>query len=389
MKKLFSLIFVLFISIISAQNSNEILVLSAVVKDQVIPNAQVIFQKNGETSVPKLTNSQGKVTIPAEYQDDSNLTIIIKKEGYSTLVSKCRCGGLTYAISPYMEELDGMRIVLSWDEQPLDIDSHLSYQWGYVCYYQKDAVNANLDVDHTDSFGPETITITKKLEGKKYVYAVHNFSNKDNNNDSNLSNISNAKVYVYIGNTLIKTYYVPQGKNGTVWIPFIIDETGNIVDVGDFKNASSWEGVQSILRTYRYDGNYLQNITESDKENAISLNKKGENKYHSGDIEGSIYLYQQAIELNPRNGQFYSNLGLSFQKSGREAEALWANKKAIEFATGTNGKTVKASSYYNIAKIYENNSEWRNALQYYKLAKQNKVNPVYDKAIARVTAKIR
>ncbi len=389
MKKLFSLIFVLFISIISAQNSNEILVLSAVVKDQVIPNAQVIFQKNGETSVPKLTNSQGKVTIPAEYQDDSNLTIIIKKEGYSTLVSKCRCGGLTYAISPYMEELDGMRIVLSWDEQPLDIDSHLSYQGGYVCYYQKDAVNANLDVDDTDSFGPETITITKKLEGKKYVYAVHNFSNKDNNNDSNLSNISNAKVYVYIGNTLIKTYYVPQGKNGTVWIPFIIDETGNIVDVGDFKNASSWEGVQSILRTYRYDGNYLQNITESDKENAISLNKKGENKYHSGDIEGSIYLYQQAIELNPRNGQFYSNLGLSFQKSGREAEALWANKKAIEFATGTNGKTVKASSYYNIAKIYENNSEWRNALQYYKLAKQNKVNPVYDKAIARVTAKIR
>jgi len=389
MKKLFSLIFVLFISIISAQNSNEILVLSAVVKDQVIPNAQVIFQKNGETSVPKLTNSQGKVTIPAEYQDDSNLTIIIKKEGYSTLVSKCRCGGLTYAISPYMEELDGMRIVLSWDEQPLDIDSHLSYQGGYVCYYQKDAVNANLDVDDTDSFGPETITITKKLEGKKYVYAVHDFSDKDESNNSNLSNISNAKVYIYIGNTLIKTYYVPQGKNGTVWIPFIIDETGNIVDVGDFKNASSWEGVQSILRTYRYDGNYLQNITESDKENAISLNKKGEKKYHNGDIEGSIYLYQQAIELNPRNGQFYSNLGLSFQKSGREAEALWANKKAIEFATGTNGKTVKASSYYNIAKIYENNSEWRNALQYYKLAKQNKVNPVYDKAIARVTAKIR
>lgn len=379
----------LFTTTVFAQNSNEILVLSAVVKDKVIPNAQVIFQKNGETSVPKYTNEQGKVTIPFEYQDDSNLTIIIKKEGYSTLVSKCKCGGLTYAISPYMEELDGMRIVLSWGQQPYDVDSHLSYQGGYVCYYQKDAVNANLDVDDTDSYGPETITITKKLEGKKYVYAVHNFSDKDENNNSNLSNISNAKVYVYIGNTLIKTYYVPQGKRGTVWIPFIIDETGNIVDVGDFKSANSWEGVRSILREYRYDGTNNQNITETDKELALKLNKRGENAYHAGDLEASINYYQQAIELNPRNGQFYSNLGLSFQKYDREAEALWANRKAIEFASGTNANTIKASSYYNIAKIYEGNAQWRDALKYYKLAKQNKANPVYDKAITRVSAKIR
>lgn len=389
MKKIFLLVVLLCTVISNAQNSNEILVLSAVVKDKVIPNAQVIFQKNGETSVPTFTNQAGKVIIPSEYQDDPNLTIIIKKEGYSTLVSKCKCGGLTYAISPYMEELDGMRIVLSWDQEPLDVDSHLSYQGGYVCYYQKDAINANLDVDDTDSFGPETITITKKFEGKKYVYAVHNFSDKDSYNNANLSNISNAKVYVYIGNTLIRTYYVPKRKNGTVWIPFIIDETGNIVDVGDFKNADSWEGVQSILREYRYDGTNNQNITESDKEIALQLNKRGENAYHAGSVESSINYYQQAIELNPRNGQFYSNLGLSFQKNGNEAEALWANRKAIEFASGTNAKTIKASSYYNIAKIYESNAQWTNALQYYKLAKQNKANPVYDKAIARVSSKIR
>ena len=207
--------------------------------------------------------------------------------------------------------------------------------------------------------------------------------------DNRLSRISNAKVYVYIGNSLIKTYYVPQGKTGTVWIPFIIDETGNIVDVGDFKNSNSWEGVQSILRAYRFDGNYEENITDTDKELALQVNKKGEAAYHAGNLESSIYFYQQAIELNPRNGQFYSNLGLSFQKNSNEAEALWANRKAIEFASGTNAKTVKASSYYNIAKIYESNSQWNNALQYYKLAKQNKANPVYDKAILRVSSKIR
>jgi tetratricopeptide (TPR) repeat protein len=390
MKKSILVLVLLFCNLfIYAQSSSEVLVLSAVIKDKVIANAQVIFQKNGQTSVPKFTNASGKVNIPEEYQDDPNLTVIIKKEGYSTLVSKCPCGGLTYAISPFMNELDGMRIVLNWGKSPLDIDSHLSYQGGYVCYYQKDASQANLDVDDTDSYGPETITITKKIDGKKYVYAVHDFSDRDLSNNSNLSNISKAKVFVYIGNTLIKTYAVPTQRKGNVWIPFTIDENGNLVDVGDFKNASSWEGVRAILRDYRFDNVANTVITTNDKNESVSINKKGEQAYHSGDIEGSINFYQQAIDLDPKNGQAYSNLGLAFQKLNREAEALWANRKAIDLAEGNNANIVKASSFYNIAKIYEKKGQWSEALQNYKSAKQNNNNPAYDKGIARVTPKIR
>lgn len=371
-----------------AQSSKEILVLSAVVKDKVISGAQVIFQKNGEQSIPLVTNQNGKVTIPAEYQDENNLIIIIKKEGYSTLVSKCPCGGLTYAISPVMEELDGMRIVLNWGSSPDDLDSHLSYEGGYVCYYQKDASQANLDVDDTDSYGPETITITKKIQGKKYVYAVHNFSDKDNNNNNRLSAVSRAKVYVYIGNTLIRTFTPPANTKGTVWIPFVIDENGNLIDVGDFKNASSWEGVRSILRDYRFDSNSFS-VDAASAQESSRLNKLGEKAYHNNNLESSVSYYQQAIELNPRNGQAYSNLGLSFQKMEYEAEALWANRKAIDLAQGDRANIIKASSYYNIAKIYESKGQWNNALQNYKSAKQNNANPVYDKAITRVSAKIR
>ena len=371
-----------------AQSSKEILVLSAVVKDKVIPGAQIIFQKNGEQSIPLVTNQSGKVTIPAEYQDENNLTIIIKKEGYSTLVSKCPCGGLTYAISPVMEELDGMRIVLSWGSSPEDLDSHLSYEGGYVCYYQKDASQANLDVDDTDSYGPETITITKKIQGKKYVYAVHNFSDKDNGNNNRLSTISRAKVYVYIGNTLVRTFTPPVNTKGTVWIPFLIDENGNLVDVGDFKNASSWEGVRSILRDYRFDaGNFV--VDQANAQESARLNQLGEKAYHNNNLERSVYFYQQAIELNPRNGQAYSNLGLSFQKMEYEAEALWANRKAIDLAEGQRANVIKASSYYNIAKIYENKGQWNNALNNFKLAKQHNQNPAYDKGILRMSAKIR
>lgn len=385
-------LFTLFLTILSitiyAQSSSEVLVLSAIVKDKVIPNAEVIFQKNGEASITKYTNTSGKVTIPSKYVNDAEVVMIIKKQGYSSLVTKCLCNGLTYAISPTMQELDGMRIVLSWDNSPQDIDSHLSYAGGYVCYHKKEASQANLDVDDTDGYGPETITITRKEQGKKYVYAVHNYSDRELTNNSNLSNISRAKVFIYIGDTLIKTYIMPRGKKGTIWIPFLIDEMGNIVTVGDFKNASTWEGVRTILRNYRFDGDNSV-VSSSDRKESIKVNRKGEQEYHAGNLETAVSLYQNAIELNHRNGQAYSNLGLAFQKLNKEAEALWANRKAIDLANGSKAHVVRASSYYNIARIYEKKEQWQDALQNFKYAKQNRAHSAYDRGIARMTAKLR
>lgn len=388
MKKLLILSLLFFNTLLFAQSSTEILVLSAVIKDKAIEGAKVIFQKNGETSVTQYTDSNGKVTIPIEYRNDKNVLVIIKKQGYSALVTKCLCDGLTYAISPTMYELDGMRIVLNWNNSPQDIDSHLSYEGGYVCYHDKDASQANLDVDDTDGYGPETITITKKEHGKKYVYAVHNYSDRNSINNGNISNISGAKVFIYIGNTLIKTYEIPREKKGTVWIPFLIDEMGNIVNVGDFKNATTWEGVRSILRNYRFDGDNSV-VSDSDKSESIKINRKGEQEYHSGNLESAVYLYQSAIELNNKNGQAYSNLGLAFQKMNREAEALWANRKAIDLAHGSNAHVVRASSYYNIAKIYEKKGQWADALQNFKNAKQNREHRAYNEGIERMSTKLR
>ncbi len=386
MKKIL-LLFVFWQSFIFAQKNNELLVLSAVVKDKVIPNAQIIFQKNGETSETVNTDASGKAVIPPQFVDANNeITLIIKKEGYSTLVTKGPFGGLTYALSPVMEDLDGMRIVLSWGKSPSDLDSHLSYPNNHICYYHKEGTNANLDVDDTDSFGPETITIEKRAQNQKYIYAVHDYSDKNRMDNDNLSNISNAKVYVYIGNTLIKSYDVPKYKKGTVWVVFMIDESGNIIDINNFENSTSWEGVRSLLSNYRYSSTPSNSITENNRQTAFDINKQGENLYHSGRIEQAVNYYQQALEYNPFDGQIYSNLGLAFSKIGRNAEAIWANREAIKFATDN---TVKANSYYNIAKIYENSGQYSDALYYYGLAKENKENPVYDKAILRVKSKMR
>lgn len=41
---------------------------------------------------------------------------------------------MTYAISPVMTSLDGMRVVLSWGEKPFDLDSHLIFPGGHIYF---------------------------------------------------------------------------------------------------------------------------------------------------------------------------------------------------------------------------------------------------------------
>ncbi|MES2734619.1 MAG: tetratricopeptide repeat protein [Bacteroidota bacterium] len=376
-----------------AQQKTEIQVLSATIKDKVIPQAQVIFQKNGETSVTATTDSQGKISIPSPFGgvDDNNVTLIIKKEGYSSLVTKGPCNGLTYALSPTMKTLDGLRIVLNWSHDPQDVDSHLSYPGNHICYYHKTGSMANLDVDDTNGYGPETVTIEKKAQGQKYIYAVHDYTDKDQANTTNLSRMSGAKVFVYVGNTLIKTYLVPKANQpGNIWVVFMIDENGSFVDINQFSSANTWEGVRTKLEAMRGQNNASGEpvISQEGIAKSAQLNRKGEETYRAGNLESSVEYYQQAIELDPNNGQAYSNLGLSFQKLNRVAESIWANRKAIALAHGPQVNTIQASSYFNIAKIYENQSQWADALQNFNWAKEHKEHSAYDNGIKRMKEKL-
>src|SRR5438105_1549492 len=138
-KKIYFIVLILCTNVLVAfSQKTEIQVLSATVKDKVIDGAEVIFQKNGETSLTAITDMKGKISIPTPFgTDDASVTILIKKDGYSTLITKGPCNGLTYAISPVMTQLDGLRIVLNWGRDPQDIDSHLSYPGNHICFYHK------------------------------------------------------------------------------------------------------------------------------------------------------------------------------------------------------------------------------------------------------------
>lgn len=115
-------------------------ILSATVKDKRIEGASMTLQRNGAQSVSGTTNASGSVNLGSTFADDQDALLIVKKEGYSNLVVKCLCAGMTYAISPVMTSLDGMRVVLSWGEKPFDLDSHLIFPGGHIYFDSKEGL---------------------------------------------------------------------------------------------------------------------------------------------------------------------------------------------------------------------------------------------------------
>lgn len=377
-------------SFVGYAESKSVEVLSAVVKDQKIPGAQVVIQRNGEQSISSLSDDSGNAQIGNNASDTNDSLIIIKKSGYSTLVAKCPCSGMSYALSPTMKGLDSMRVVLGWGSSPTDLDSHMVYPGNHIFFNHKLGDNGNLDVDDTDSFGPETITLTRRENGKPYIYAVHDFSDKHEPETNNLSR-SDAKVFVYIGDSLVRTYYVPKDQSGNLWTVFKINENGAIEDINSIKGVSVYGGdIDNVLSTLLKSNATLPHQNWDAEQINISnmLNLKGEESYRREQYEEAISLFTNSINNYSENGKAYGNLGLVYQKVGRTAEAIWANRKAIVLASGKNASTIRVGANYNIGKIYEGEGQYNEALNYYKAAKNEKQNPVYDNAILRVSSKV-
>ncbi|HCT6130036.1 TPA: tetratricopeptide repeat protein [Escherichia coli] len=370
-------------------------ILSATVKDKRIEGASVTLQRNGAQSVSGITNTSGSISLGTSFADNKDALLIVKKEGYSNLVVKCPCAGMTYAISPVMTNLDGMRVVLSWGEKPFDLDSHLIFPGGHIYFDSKEGTDANLDVDDTDSYGPETVTISKKHFGESYIYAVQDYSNKGLPNSNYLS-ASKAKVFVYVGSSLVRSYSVPAGKRGNIWTVFKLNPNGEFEDINSVTSAN-FNGTTLDVRDL---ATVIMPATDSsapaspamqnsgDTQLARKYNREGEAVYKTGQLEQAIQLFQQATELDGNYGQAFSNLGLAYQKNGNIAEAIWANRKAISLASGVNAATTRANSYYNIAKIYETSGQNAEAWQHYQLAYTEKNKPSYEEAIARVKTKM-
>jgi hypothetical protein len=167
------------------------------------------YQGNGGVEIPKMKEGSYVLHISANqyYDKEHNITIKSGEDKNERVY-----------LTPKVAK--GARIVLEWGSTPSDLDSHLlvpprQSKKDHVYYQVKGFPNkhpfAQLDVDDTSSFGPETITIFKPL-ADVYRYAVHNYSGSPS------ITTSQARVSIYDKTDQIRTFQIPTSGEGLWWL---------------------------------------------------------------------------------------------------------------------------------------------------------------------------
>lgn len=119
------------------------------------------------------------------------------------------------------------RIVLTWDADPGDLDSHITGPDGqggtFHVYFSNTGSRdtspfTSLDVDVTTGFGPETVTIWQQFSGT-YCYSVDVFSGTGD------ISTSGATVEVFQGGSRVAAFQAPSTA-GTLWTVFSLDSGG-------------------------------------------------------------------------------------------------------------------------------------------------------------------
>lgn len=197
--------------------------------------ATVTTGSNGSYTTPALEAGNYTVQVLDERVDDSGIhyldgVFIIKILGNQ--LTPNQNGNVTSSL-----QANQLRIVLRWGLNPNDLDSHLvgptasggqfhTYFSSQDYYDESGTLTANLDLDDTDSYGPETTTVYEMTDGV-YTFMVHDYTNRDRSTSTALGN-SGAYVEVYLGTEPIPyTIYVPTG-DGTLWTVFSYDSNTGI-----------------------------------------------------------------------------------------------------------------------------------------------------------------
>ena len=198
--------------------------------------------KTGIVLEETTSNSRGEYLF--EELKTGYYTIEVVKDGYITNhINVIAVGGREVikqvTLSPVLAEGE-IRIVLEWGPIPTDLDSHLMgpnnsngdfhVYYGNKSYIDNNQIHAELDLDDTSSYGPETITIHNIKDGL-YRYSVEDYSNRGNTLSTYLSN-SGAKVKVFSKGGY-REFNVPNNNQGTIWNVFNL-ENGDIKPVNTF-----------------------------------------------------------------------------------------------------------------------------------------------------------
>ncbi|MCX6646594.1 MAG: carboxypeptidase regulatory-like domain-containing protein [bacterium] len=195
---------------------------------------------NNTSGAPLLTTSSNPSGDYFFYDvDPGTYTIKALKDGYNSnytngAVVSNETMVYDVTLSPILADGE-IRIILTWAENPVDLDSHLKLivddvLW-HVYFVDMGSLTempyAQLDVDDVTSYGPETTTISQ-IFPTRYKFFVHHWAGS-----GSISTTSNAVVKVYNQYGQIAEYHAPNtGEPGLWWEVFDYDgTTGVITDI--------------------------------------------------------------------------------------------------------------------------------------------------------------
>lgn len=365
----------------AAPPADGVTVLSATIADQRIEGARVELRREGRDALSASSDAHGRAALDPDALHDPSARLSIRKPGYAELLAQCPCAGDSYALSPALASLDGLRVVLSWDAPGVDLDAHLSFPGNHVYFQRPRGADARLDQDSADRRRPETVTIARRRPGEAYTYAVHDYGHRQRPEADALAR-SGARAYVYVGQSLVRTYAVPT-QPGNLRTVFRVDGEGRFEEID--RIAASRAGAEALGAMLERASGQAAPAAAVAGEDAVAANLRGETAYRGGDLAGAIAAYQQAIELDPGYALAFSNLGLAYVRKGRAAEAIWASRRAIALAKGPGAALIRAGAYYNIGKLYELDGQYERAMSNYLAARREKPDKSYDEALERVS----
>lgn len=213
---------------------------------RILPETDVqmtfgIDKEDGLVAFPGTTNAEG--IFKASNVPYGDYTIELSKQGYTKANFVIRVNSQTpevtdLTLSPLLAS-EEMRIILTWGEEPRDLDSHLQKdKWNqniyHIFYSQPRFEDDNLDLDDRDGFGPETITIKPVDAEARYTYYVHKYAG-----EGSIGN-STASVKIIYGDKTMTLY--PASHCEDYWTVFYLDD-GQIIPY----NADTTENTSRAL----------------------------------------------------------------------------------------------------------------------------------------------
>ena len=183
---------------------------------------------NGSVITTSTTDSSGNYSLVLPL---GNYTVNMEKAGFlsghvNIVVQSGTTSSQNGALSPSTISGDGYTVVLTWGENPRDLDSHVEgtlsnnntfhVYYSHKSNYDGDIEVCNLDVDDTTSYGPETITL-RPTTTNPYYYYIYKYSG------SGTVATSEAQIRLYKDGVLLRTFNVPTDQgDGDYWNVFAI-----------------------------------------------------------------------------------------------------------------------------------------------------------------------